>query len=125
MSPGKRSIAITSNKMPSPIRLFTLGEEPIIIHTRPGIVRAAAHVDIELVAAIGAAMVMNTALFTRLVVLVALVEAVMMVEGFVAQVVDVDVTEFSFWVGLIREVDDAVLDDVAFDAVDVIGFLPA
>jgi len=122
MSPGKRNKAITSNKMPSPIRLFTLGKEPIIIHTRLGIVRAAAHVDIELVAAIGAAMVMNTALFSWL---GALVEAVMMVEGFVAQVVDVDVTEFSFWVGLIREVNDAVLDDVAFDAVDVIGFLPA
>jgi hypothetical protein len=130
VSMSDRNRAVASNKILKLVCFLTIGEEPIIIHARVVILGAAALVDIIFVTAIDATVVGNTALvwgfgggIASFSVWVT-VAIVVMIDGFVAKVIDVNFTDLTLGTWLIREIDDTVFDNVAVHAMHVVSFLP-
>ena len=112
--------------------LLAIREIPIIIHARFGIIWTPPFMNIVRVAAIYSSMVCNTALivgmrgFVSIFADVALVVGmiVVVIKGLVSKVVHENFADLTCWEGLVCEVDDAVFDDVAVDAMDVICLFP-
>src|SRR5436189_4974908 len=100
--------------------LLAICSIPIIIHARFWILRTPPIMNIIFVAAIHSSMICNTALVSALGVGV----IVVVVKDLVSQVVHENIADLVCWMGFICEIDDAVFDDVALDAVDVICLFP-
>ena len=128
MAPPQRRVTITARELTNfipPASLLTLSEPAIVIDADVPPMGTATIVDIELITTVRPTVVLHAGFLVAALGEASFGVVRVVVQGLFAEVVDADGAVLALRPGCVREVDDAVFDDVALDSHDGVGLLAA
>src|SRR4051812_41870464 len=122
MPVGNSFITITSNEVLEFMVRVTIRSRSVIVHAAISLERTPSMVNAKLFAAVDTIVILDASAAGAVNFLAALFQVmVMVVQVLVPKVVDEDAPKLPVRVHLLGKVDDAVLDNVAVDAPDMVS----